>query len=250
MKVSKYENFLGEVFDDQRFASFYQTFCYKISWNYLKFWGRESEQSLILNLNPSPSEKNCVKSCIFCAKTNQFYSIFSEGGPQTPPLIHIFHSFLTLCWKKRRNKEVQTNSRIKNDLLNPITYPPPFFFFFCLLKFKVGCTDPPPPPSWKKILDRRLHAFHTIFQDWFSHGQRWPFISWVSADHYKLSFRLWQPAVAEWLSSWLAEQEDRGSIPDLATWIFRDWLSPASKSRYGWKIAKSTLILKTTNQTS
>ena len=40
-------------------------------------------------------------------------------------------------------------------------------------------------------------------------------------------------AVAEWLSSWLAEQEDRGSIPGLATWIFRDWLSPASKSRYG-----------------
>ena len=29
---------------------------------------------------------------------------------------------------------------------------------------------------------------------------------------------------------------------------FRDWLSSASKSRYGWKIAKSTLILKTTNQ--
>ena len=29
---------------------------------------------------------------------------------------------------------------------------------------------------------------------------------------------------------------------------FRDWLSPASKSRYGWKITKSTLILKTTNQ--
>ena len=55
-------------------------------------------------------------------------------------------------------------------------------------------------------------------------------------------------AVAEWLSSWLAEQEDRGSIPGLATWIFRDWLSPASKSRYGWKIVKSTLILKTTNQ--
>ena len=52
-------------------------------------------------------------------------------------------------------------------------------------------------------------------------------------------------AVAEWLSSWFAEQEDRGSIPRLATWIFRDWLSPASKSRYGWKIAKSTLI-KTT----
>ena len=44
-------------------------------------------------------------------------------------------------------------------------------------------------------------------------------------------------AVAEWLSSWLAEQEDRGSIPGLTTWIFRDWLSPAYKSRYGWKIA-------------
>ena len=55
-------------------------------------------------------------------------------------------------------------------------------------------------------------------------------------------------AVAEWLSSWLAEQEDRGSIPGLATWIFRDWLSPASKSRYGWKIAKSTLILKNNQQ--
>ena len=54
--------------------------------------------------------------------------------------------------------------------------------------------------------------------------------------------------VAEWLSSWLAEQEDRGSIPGLATWIFRDWLFPAPKSRYGWKITKSTLILKTTNQ--
>ena len=50
--------------------------------------------------------------------------------------------------------------------------------------------------------------------------------------------------VAEWLSSWLAEQEDRGSIPGLATWIFRDWLSPASKSKYGWKITKSTLIFK------
>ena len=54
--------------------------------------------------------------------------------------------------------------------------------------------------------------------------------------------------LAEWLSYWLAEQEDRGLIPGLATWIFRDWLSPASNSRYCWKIAKSTLILKTTNQ--
>ena len=54
--------------------------------------------------------------------------------------------------------------------------------------------------------------------------------------------------MAEWLSYVLVEQEDRGSIPGLATWIFRDWLSPASKSRYGWKIAKSTLILKITKQ--
>ena len=46
-------------------------------------------------------------------------------------------------------------------------------------------------------------------------------------------------AVAEWLSSWLAEQEDRGSIPGLATWIFRDWLFPTSKSRYGWNIAEA-----------
>ena len=46
-------------------------------------------------------------------------------------------------------------------------------------------------------------------------------------------------AVTEWLSSWLVEQEVRGSIPRLATWIFRDWLSPASKSRYGWNTAKT-----------
>ena len=45
-------------------------------------------------------------------------------------------------------------------------------------------------------------------------------------------------------------QEDRGSIPGLATWIFRDWLSPASKSRYGWKITKSTLILKNNQPTN
>ena len=46
-------------------------------------------------------------------------------------------------------------------------------------------------------------------------------------------------AVAEWLSSWLAEQEDQGSIPGLATWIFRDWLSPASKLWYGWNTAEA-----------
>ena len=45
---------------------------------------------------------------------------------------------------------------------------------------------------------------------------------------------------------WNAEQEDRGSIPGLATWIFGDWFSPASKSSYGWKIAKS--LKQLTNQ--
>ena len=49
-------------------------------------------------------------------------------------------------------------------------------------------------------------------------------------------------------TSRVTEREDRGSIPGLAPWIFRDWLSPASKLRYCWKIAKSTSILKTTNQ--
>ena len=39
--------------------------------------------------------------------------------------------------------------------------------------------------------------------------------------------------VAELLSSLLAKQEDRRLIPGLATSIFRDWFSPASKSRYG-----------------
>ena len=49
---------------------------------------------------------------------------------------------------------------------------------------------------------------------------------------------------------WLAEQENRGknSIPGLATWIFRDLLSPASKSRYGWNTAEVMQVLNTTNQ--
>ena len=41
--------------------------------------------------------------------------------------------------------------------------------------------------------------------------------------------------MVQWLSSWLAEQEFRGSIPGLAATI-----STASKSRYGYKIAKAT----------
>ena len=46
--------------------------------------------------------------------------------------------------------------------------------------------------------------------------------------------------VAEWLSSCLAEQEVRGSIPRPRHLNFRDWLSHASKSRYGWNTAKAT----------
>ena len=87
--------FFWSVFD----ASFYQTFCYKITRNYLKFWGRESEQSLILNLNPSPSEKFYVSNGVF----------LRENKPLLPPLLHIFHHYV----EKRRNKEVQTNSHIK-----------------------------------------------------------------------------------------------------------------------------------------
>ena len=45
-------------------------------------------------------------------------------------------------------------------------------------------------------------------------------------------------------SSWLAEPEVRGSIPCLAAIK----LSPATKSRYGWNIAKTTSIIKATNQ--
>ena len=99
---------------------------------------------------------------------------------------------------------------------------------------------------------------YTIFTDlisqghkhfWISHFVLIPFfILQIISVTFALYFFFVGAAVAEWLNSWLAEQEDRGSIPGLATWIFRDWLSPASKSRYGWKIAKSTLILKTTNQ--
>ena len=197
--------------------------------------------------------KKFVSNRVFFArKRTSFTQIFLREAPRPHPSSTSSTVFWHYVEKKRRNKEVQTNSRIKKWLVKPYNLPPPpFFFVFACWNLRSEVRTPPPPPSWKKKfwIGACMHSTQ-FFQDWFSHGQRWPFISWVSADHYKLSFRLWQPAVAEWLSSWLAEQEDRGSIPGLATWIFRDWLSPASKSRYGWKIAKSTLILKTTNQTS
>ena len=58
-------NLFWSVFVDQVFASFYQIFCYKLSWNYLKFWGRESAKSLILNLYPYPSETFYVSNGVF-----------------------------------------------------------------------------------------------------------------------------------------------------------------------------------------
>ena len=52
-------------------------------------------------------------------------------------------------------------------------------------------------------------------------------------------FQFGGAAVAEWLSSWLAEQEVRGLIPRLATWISEIDYLPLS-SRYGWNTAKAT----------
>ena len=106
---------------------------------------------------------------------------------------------------------------------------------------------PLPGPSYlvqtRRIINSVIHiAYMTSHICWYiSHLMTLALIEVRPA--LTLTTNSWGAAVAEWLSSWLAEQEDRGSIPGLATWIFRDWLSPASKSRYGWKIAKSTLIL-------
>ena len=96
--------------------------------------------------------------------------------------------------------------------------------------------------DWLSLISRLLND-RTVIYTWKNYTN--PMWHWNDSS---VHMTIVGAAVAEWLSSWLAEQEDRGSIPGLATWIFRDWLSPASKSRYGWKMAKSTLILKTTNQ--
>ena len=115
--------------------------------------------------------------------------------------------------------------------------------------------------NWYKNRERTRFQFSV---DWFTHRYVVEFTDRVTKTFvFRLgchNCNLWSllyknlhmaqlgAAVPEWLSSWLAEQEDLGSIPGLVTWIFRDWLSPAYKWRYGWKIAKSTVILKTTNQ--
>ena len=125
----------------------------KISWNYLKFIRRESAHSLIRKLNPSV--KFHGQMVYFCAKTNQFYSNLSRGGPPDPSSTHS-KIFWHCVEHKRRNKDVQTKHSHKN-LLNPITAPNPFasFAIFCLLKFKVGGSDPPGKNS------RSAHEFPT-----------------------------------------------------------------------------------------
>ena len=110
----------------------------------------------------------------------------------------------------------------------------------------------------RKYHDKQLHTTQIMCQEIFSFmysymSHKNP-MSKIHNNYVNIKILLLRnsigAAVAEWLSSWLAEQEDWVSILGLATWIFRDWLSPASKSRYGWKIAKSTLILKTTKPTN
>ena len=56
-------------------------------------------------------------------------------------------------------------------------------------------------------------------------------------------------AVVELSSSWLVEQGVRGFESGSHHFSFRDWVSPASKSRYDGNInVKATEILKTTHQ--
>ena len=61
------------------------------------------EQSLILNLYPPPSETFYVSNGVFLRENEPVLLNFSWRGPQTPSLLLIFHSVLTVCWKKRRN---------------------------------------------------------------------------------------------------------------------------------------------------
>ena len=117
------------------------------------------EQSLILNLYPPPVKHFMCQIVSFCAKTNQFYSIFFLGRPPDPtPSPHLPQCSDSMLEKKKKLRGTNKKSH-KKYLLNPFTYPPPLLplFFFGLLKFKVGGADPPPPPpsgggdspSWK-----------------------------------------------------------------------------------------------------
>ena len=90
--------------------------------------------ALILNLYPPPVKHFMCQMVYFCAKTNTFYSIFSWGGPQTQPLLLIFHSVLTVCWKKKKKLRGTNKKSHKQILVKPHYLPPPplrlFFFFF------------------------------------------------------------------------------------------------------------------------
>ena len=56
-------------------------------------------------------------------------------------------------------------------------------------------------------------------------------------------------AVAEWLSSWLAEQEVRGSIPRLATWISEiGYLLPSSRDMAEIPLKRRKSSIQPTNQ--
>ena len=141
-------------------------------------------------LSPPPVKHFMCQMVHFCAKTNQFYSIFSWGGPRPHP----FSSSSTVFWqyvgKKKKLRGTCTNKKShKKYLLNPIIYPPPPFFF-CLLNLRSEVRTPPPPPPFRRwgpppgktILDKRLHSTDFFKTDFHM----------VSAD--QLSFHLWQPS--------------------------------------------------------
>ena len=108
--------------------------------------------------------------------------------------------------------------------------------FHVLYQFCVFRSDPStkmvaPASDWLRYF-RRIHC------------NRWTDMTkldrWQILLKHPLSMSI-GAAVVEWLSSWLAEQEDRGSIPGLATWIFRDWFpaSPLEFSEIGYLLLPS-----------
>ena len=102
--------------------------------------------------NPSLSDQFHVSNCLFSrGKRTSFTQIFLGRAPRLPS-----STTSTVFWhyveKKRRNKEVQTNSRIKSTCLSPHKWPFAFFFRACW-NFRSEVRNPPPP---EKILDPRL----------------------------------------------------------------------------------------------
>ena len=67
-------------------------------------------------------------------------------------------------------------------------------------------------PSMVTVSSSKFKTLHFI-------GVGWNFILMDKEMHYRITRSPQGAGVAEWLSSWLAEQEVRGSIPRLATWI-------------------------------